>query len=273
MPDNLLILVAGGLFSGVLAGFLGIGGGTVLVPILVALGYTPVQAVATSSLAIVITSISGSVQNFRMGVLDLKKVFALGLPSVITAQLGVYIASNVASYILLAAFGVLLWLNIYLVELRKQIVARKQREEAARILADPENPSHPEEKPVNPTIARIATGGIAGVLAGLFGIGGGVIMVPMQMLLLGETIKVAIQTSLGVIMITALSAASGHYFAGNVLFLEGLILGSGGLVGAQISTRFLPKLPDQVISFAFRALLALLSVNVFWQAWASFNAR
>lgn len=269
MPDNVLILIAGGLFSGVLAGFLGIGGGTVLVPILVTLGYTPVQAVATSSLAIVITSISGSIQNWRMGVLDFKKVLYLGIPSLLTAQLGVYIASNVASYILLFAFGLLLWLNIYLVELRKQVIARKQREAAENL----ENGVTTVDQPMNPVVARIATGGIAGVLAGLFGIGGGVIMVPMQMLLLREAIKVAIQTSLGVIMITAIAATSGHYLAGNVLFIQGLILGSGGLVGVQISTRFLPKLSDKVVSFAFRALLALLSINIFWQAWTRFVAR
>jgi len=242
----------------------------VLVPILVTLGYTPVQAVATSSLAIVITSISGSIQNWRMGFLDLKKVLYLGLPSLLTAQLGVYIASNVASYILLFAFGLLLWLNIYLVELRKQVIARKEREakelEAGEI-------AKTSDKAINPVVARIATGGIAGTLAGLFGIGGGVIMVPMQMLLLGETIKVAIQTSLGVIMITAIAATSGHYLAGNVLAIPGLILGSGGLVGAQVSTRFLPKLSDKVVSFAFRALLALLSINIFWQAWIKFAAR
>ena len=55
---NPLFIAVGGLFSGILAGFLGIGGGTVLVPLLVALGYTPIQAVATSALAITITALS-----------------------------------------------------------------------------------------------------------------------------------------------------------------------------------------------------------------------
>lgn len=80
-------LVIGGLVAGVLAGFLGIGGGTVLVPLLVALGLAPVQAVATSSLAIVITAGSGSLQNWRMGYLDPRRVLFLGLPALATAQL------------------------------------------------------------------------------------------------------------------------------------------------------------------------------------------
>ncbi|HAC63019.1 MAG TPA: permease, partial [Cyanothece sp. UBA12306] len=93
MVNNFVVLVGSGLFSGLLAGLLGIGGGTVLVPILVALNYSPIQAVATSSVAIVITSISGSFQNWRMGYLDLSRVILLGFPALITAQLGVYVAN------------------------------------------------------------------------------------------------------------------------------------------------------------------------------------
>jgi uncharacterized membrane protein YfcA len=55
MENELIFLIIGGLISGLLAGLLGIGGGTVLVPILVTLNYTPVQSVATSSLAIITT--------------------------------------------------------------------------------------------------------------------------------------------------------------------------------------------------------------------------
>lgn len=255
LPANWLLLIIGGLCSGILAGFLGIGGGTILVPIQVALGYIPVQAVATSSLAIVITAISGSIQNWRMGYLSFKRVILLGLPAIITAQLGVELAARIPSYILLTAFALLLLLNIYLVELRKRLASNQVQ----------------TSESFNPTLARIFTGSAAGVLAGLFGVGGGVIMVPLQILLLGETIKVAIQTSLGVIIITAISATIGHAYKGNILWIQGLILGMGGLVGAQISTRFLPKLPDHIVSIAFRSLLGILSVYIFWQAWQAFK--
>ncbi len=59
---NPLLIAISGLFSGILAGFLGIGGGIVLVPLLVAFGYFPIQAVATSALAIAITAISGTIK-------------------------------------------------------------------------------------------------------------------------------------------------------------------------------------------------------------------
>jgi uncharacterized membrane protein YfcA len=266
-PTSLLIFAAGGLFAGILAGFLGIGGGTVLVPLLVALGYEPVEAVATSSLSIVITAISGSVQNWRMGYFSLKRVMGIGFPAVVTAQFGAYLAELFAPYWLLAAFGILLLINIYLVELRKRL-SIKEKQQSQETAGD----RQPQDSGLKGTISRIATGSAAGVLAGLFGVGGGVIMVPLQILLLGETIKTAIQTSLGVIVITAISACAGHALRGNVLWVEGLLLGAGGFLGAQISTRFLPKLPDHVVSLAFRSLLAILSIYVFYQAWQNYNS-
>jgi uncharacterized protein len=253
--SKLILLAVGGLVSGILAGFLGIGGGTVLVPLQVALGYTPLQAVATSSFSIVITALSGSIQNWRMGYLSFKRVIYLGLPAVITAQLGAELATRIPSYVLLVAFALLLLLNIYLVQLRKRL----------------SNSEAEKGNSFNPVLPRLFIGGAAGVLAGLFGVGGGVIMVPLQILLLSETIKVAIQTSLGVIMITAVSATIGHAAKGNISWTEGLILGIGGLIGAQISTRFLPKLPDHIVSLAFRTLLGVLSIYIFWQAWQAFS--
>jgi len=249
--EDIWLLAGGGLFSGLLAGLLGIGGGTVLVPIIITVGYTPVQAVATSSLAIVLTALSGSIQNYRMGYLDLNRIWSLGFSAIITAQLGAYIATGLPDNQLLIAFGILLLANIGLASWRKKLVQQ-------------EDPSQQQTR--NQTLARIATGGIAGFFAGLFGIGGGVIMVPLQMVLLGESIKVAIQTSLGVIVITSVSATLGHAWQGNVLFLQGLVLGLGGLAGAQLSTRYLPKLPDRAIRFGFYTLLALLAVYTFWQA-------
>lgn len=262
---QLIILAGGGLIAGILAGFLGIGGGTVLVPLLVALGYTPVQAVATSSLSIVITAISGSFQNWRMGYLSLNKVIGIGFPSVLTAQIGVFLAGIFSSRLLLFLFGCLLLLNVYLVEVRKQIIAKKKQREEQQTSESTINSE--DNMPFNPVFSRILTGSSAGILAGLFGVGGGIIMVPLQILLLGETIKVAIQTSLGVIMITAISACVGHATQGNVLWIPGIILGLGGLFGAQISTRFLPKLSDQTVTLMFRIFLIILSIYIFRQAY------
>ncbi len=256
ITGSLLVLASGGLVSGILAGLLGIGGGIILVPLLITLGYTPIQAVATSSLAIVVTSISGSVNNWRMGYFDFKRVIYLGLPALVTAQLGVYLASRITPCILLFTFGVFLLTNIYLVELRNRL----------------SKGGVPKAQQFNPVLSRLGTGGVAGILAGLLGGGGGAIMVPLQILLLGEPIKVAIQTSLGVIVSINVSACVVHASEGNILFYQGILLGCGSLLGVQMSTRVLPKLPDRVVSLTFRIFLGILSIYMFWQAWSSYQS-
>jgi hypothetical protein len=275
-----------GFVAGILAGLLGIGGGVVLVPVLVALGANPLQAVATSSLSIVVISISGTIQNWLMKQVDLMRVLALGLPAIATSQIGVAIGDALPNRLLLIAFGMLLLANLYLISLRKQVVRDAQDREVNESL----EPSESVKQSTQSTLkAGLMIGGSAGLLSGMLGVGGGVIMVPLQILLLNETLKRSIQTSLAVIVITALASASGHAgiwpwlgnqlqlyrwlgngspwpVAGNVLWQTGLALGLSGFVGAQISARLLPKLPERVVSILFRSLLVCLTIYTFWEA-------
>ncbi len=277
---GVVILAVLGLFSGLLAGVMGLGGGVILVPLIQALGYSPVEAVATSSLAILMTSISASFQNYRMGNLDFKRIILLGLPSLFTAQLGVFLSSEIPDFILLGTFSIFLVINIFLSRFRSKLIAQDRVNKGKNKL---DNQIIDKIAQISPAIAkiirggfkdfiaRIITGGVTGFLAGFYGIGGGVIMVPLQMVLLSEPIIVAIQTSLGVIMITSISACLGHGLRGNILFFEGIILGLGGLIGAQISSRFLPRLPSKIVAIAFNGLLAILSVYVMYLAYMIYN--
>jgi uncharacterized protein len=253
MPYNFFLLAIGGLVSGGLAGMLGIGGGIILVPLMLALGYSPVQAIATSSLVILISATSGSLQNFMMGYFDIEKVLALGIPSLLTAQLGVYLAHSIPAHTILIMFAALMIVNIFLLQLKRKLSNRSDSE----ILARPK---------AKQTILRSLIGAVAGLLAGLFGMGGGIVLVPFQILLLNETPKIAVQTSLGVIIGTAASACVGHAGHGSVMIEEGMVLGVGGIIGTQFSTRLLPKLSDKVVVASFQILLSILSVYMLWQA-------
>ncbi|MFK8183455.1 MAG: sulfite exporter TauE/SafE family protein [Phormidesmis sp.] len=259
--SSVVWLSLAGLVSGVLAGFLGIGGGTLLVPVLVQLGFEAVGATATSSLAILVTASAGSFQNWRMGYLDIQPVLWLGASAVVTAFLATFVGDRIPDYILLAGFATLLVSNLYLVSLKKRVIRTAQFRQS-RTATGPA---------INPTTARIATGATAGFMAGLFGVGGGVILVPMQILLLGEQIKPAVRNSLGVIVITSVAASLGHAINGNIHVVAGLILGFGGLIGVQVSTRFLPKMSDSTVTQLFRVMLVVLSIYIFWQAWQAYQ--
>lgn len=258
--ENWLFLVLGGIGSGILAGILGVGGGFIIVSLLVGLGYQPIQAVATSSLVIIMSSITGSFYNWRMGYLDLQRVVYIAIPAILAAPLGAYLAESVLDYVLLIIFSLFLLVNIFLIRLRKRIVARNAVGDRSQ-----------NTKRFNPTISRIITGAVAGFLAGLLGIGGGAIMVPLQMLLLNEEIKVAVRTSLGVIVMATISSCIIHAVQGNVLLVTGLIVGIGGILGTQVGTRLLPNLPNSLVSKIFSLFLAAMAVFNLWQAWISYQ--
>lgn len=256
MDGSWLILAGGGLFAGVMAGILGIGGGFVIVSLLVALNYPFPQAVATSSLVIIMNSSAGSFYNWKMGYLNLQRVIYLAIPAIIFAPLGAYLTGEILEYILLIVFASFMLINIALIQLKQSIVAKQ----------------HHSTKTFNPVASRAITGGLAGFLAGLLGIGGGVIMVPLQMLLLNEDIKTAVRTSLGVIVTATISSCVYHLSQGNVLFIPGLILGVSGMVGSQLGTRLLPKMSNSLVSKVFNLFLVSMALFNFWKAWISYQS-
>ena len=256
MEGSWLILAGGGVLAGILAGILGIGGGFIIVSLLIALGYPFTQAIATSSLVIIMSSSAGSYYNWKMGYLKLRRVIYLAIPAIVFAPLGAYVTGEIPEYILLIIFASFMLVNIGLIRLKKRLAAKPK----------------PSAKVFNPTLARIITGGIAGFLAGLLGIGGGAIMVPLQMLLLNEDIKVAVRTSLGVIVAATISSCILHIANGNVLFVPGLILGLSGMLGSQLGTRMLPKLSNSLVSKMFILFLGTMALFNYWKAWASYQA-
>ncbi len=258
MEGSWLILAGAGAFAGVLAGILGIGGGFIIVSLMIALGYPFTQAIATSSLVIVMSSGAGSFYNWRMGYLSWQRIVYLAIPAIIFAPLGAYLAGQIPEYILLVIFASFMLVNIGLIRLKKSL-AVKQR-------------STRGFKGFNPIPSRIATGSIAGFLSGLLGIGGGTIMVPLQMLLLNEEIKTAVRTSLGVIVAATISSCVLHLSQGNVLFVPGLVLGISGMLGSQMGTRILPKLSNSLVSKIFILFLGTMALFNFWKAWTSYQS-
>ncbi|QYO68726.1 sulfite exporter TauE/SafE family protein [Leptolyngbya sp. 7M] len=94
------------------------------------------------------------------------------------------------------------------------------------------------------------------------------------MLFLGESIKAAVRTSLGAIVAIAISGLAQHAWNGNVLWIPGLCLGMGGVLGAQFGTRLLPRLPDQTVNLLFRVFLIGLAVYMLLRglsAWGFLN--
>ncbi len=241
-------LLLAGCATGLLSALLGIGGGLVMVPLLTLIGLPIGSATATSLLAVFLSSLSATLRNVQQQDVDGRVAIGLSLSGVITAQIGAAAAARLPDRPVSIGFALLLGLTIYLMGLKRQLSQ-----------VEVESNSTAGVMPV------IAIGLVAGLLSGLFGVGGGVIMVPLQLLLLGAPIKVAVRTSLGAIVLISLSGLVQGVIHDQVRWLPGICLGIGGSLGAQVGARWLPKLADRWVDRLFRGLCIGLAIYMVWR--------
>jgi uncharacterized membrane protein YfcA len=260
-PETWIVLFFLGTFTGAIAGVLGIGGGLLMVPALTFFHVPLVQAISTSLVGVFLSAVSGSVQNWRKGNLNLRNALGLAIFGIPAAQVGAWLGDRLLERLLAFSFAALMVVTIYFLDLKQKL---KQKAQQPEQISQPEQTSK-DAHAVHGWVPVVQIGLLAGLLSGLFGIGGGTVMVPLQMLMLGESIKVAVRTSLGAIVPIAASGLAQHTWNGNVLWVPGICLGVGGILGAQLGTRLLPRLSDRQVNVLFRLLLLLLAVYMVWK--------
>ncbi len=234
--------------AGVLAGLTGGGGGMFFVPMLMFAGLPVIEALATSNLGILITSAAGTGTNARQRTVPWRRVLWLGIPAIVLAPLGAWIAFRVPGELLIIGFIVLNLTNIVLT-MRKPAVDE-----------DADNVRTPTP------LQYTATGGSGGLLAGLFGIGGGLIVVPLQILWLSTPIKIAARASLAVIMLSSAAAVIGHTVVdGGIHWQTGIMLGIGGVIGAPIGALLLRRISPAAATRILQLVLLGVSITLAWQ--------
>lgn len=245
-----------GIFTGFLSGIFGVGGGFMIVPALTFWGFSMINAAATSLVGVFLTAIFGSWRNWLNAQLNWRVCGQIALSGIPAALVGAWLGDRLNDRWLALIFSGLLLLAIYLMhwqEKEKIADSLTAKNSAATELAPTLSPSSKWGK-----FAQI--GAIAGFMSGIFGIGGGIVMVPLQILLLGESIKTAAPTSLGAMVAIAASGLIQHTWHHHVLWVPGICLGSGGIIGVQLGTWLLPNIATAWINRCFQLFLVLLAL-------------
>ncbi len=248
-----MILIIIGCFAGIAAAFFGMSGGVILVPILKYLNYSIVYAVGTASLCSLLSASSATYSNLKeQSFLKFNRVFSLAIPSIIFAQFGVYFVRLFSELVVISTYIAFLLILIPLTYMGKyKNISEFNVDKFSRL----------------ELLKSTAIGSFGGLVSGAFGIGGGVIFVPLQVLFLNVPLKVAIRISSAVIIFTIASSFIGHYFKGGVLINEGLILGLGGIIGASLGSSLLTKVPESIVRKSF---IGMIFVLVFIISYSSF---
>lgn len=273
-----------GVFIGVLSGLLGIGGGTIMVPVFrLAFGLSPLMSTATSLFTIIPTSISGAVSHLKGKTCVPALGLAMGIGGALTSPVGVWLASLSPTWLVMLAAALIIGysaVNMLLKALkapakRKPVAtaataATAATEEAAANAADATEPPAPaDETPLAPKLSSkqlligIAIGLGAGLMSGYVGVGGGFIMVPLMLTLINIPMKLASGTSLIAILILAIPGTIENGIVGNIDYVTGLMVAVGSIPGAVLGARLVKKVPERTLRFIFGGFLIIAAIVLF----------
>lgn len=268
---NAFLLLGLGGMVGVLSGMFGVGGGFLMTPLLFFIGIPPAVAVATEANQIVASSFSGVLAHLKRKTVDLRMGCVLLVGGLIGAALGVVLFNYLKAlgqvdllvklcYVLfLGVIGGLMFiesLNAIRNTKRGKVAPRKKHNWIHKL---PFKMRFRVSGLYISVIPPLLVGLAVGVLAAIMGVGGGFIMVPAMIYLLGMPTKVVVGTSLfQIIFVTAFTTmlhATTNYTVDVVLAVLLLV---GGVVGAQIGTRIGVKMKAEQL----RILLAIMVLAV-----------
>ncbi len=243
-----------GLGAGILSGLLGVGGGFIMVPAMVyLLAMTQHQAHGTSLAVMIFIVLLGAITYSTHGQMDWTVAVELAIGGVLGATVGAKIANMVSGTHLRRYFGLLMVLV------------------ACRMVWDVVSSWYGGAGAVNghaaaghafPAVAVLGVGVLNGVLSGLMGVGGGIIMVPAMVYLMGLSQKMAQGISLAVIIPVSISGALIHARHGNVRGDVLYWLALGGVPGGLIGARLAVLLPGEVLRAVFAVLMAVLGTTM-----------
>jgi len=237
-----------GLTAGLLSGGFGIGGGIVMVPLLVAVGLDRHRAHATSLAAIVPIAVAGAVAFGISGEIDLGVGVLVGAGGVVGSVLGASLMNRMSSRSLSIVFGLVL-------------LAASIRMMAG---GDPLPGSGELGFPSQAAIA-VGIGLISGFFAGVAGVGGGVVIVPAAVLLLGFGQHEAQGTSLVAIILTAIAGTVVNLRNERVRPGDGLVAGLAGVAGSVVGAQIALGVEGRTLSLVFGALVMVLALRTLYQ--------
>lgn len=264
-----------GIIVGMLSGMLGVGGGTVLVPVFKLLyGMPAIAATATSLFTIIPTSLSGVITHVRNRTCIPLLGVAAGVGGAIVSPVGVWLASISPEWTIMVAAALVIGYSAITMFRKALRLRTKKRMQLAGLPETAKGSSEPElhrqSELVLPPKGRMfgigfCIGLIAGVVSGYVGVGGGFIMVPLFMQLLGTPMKMTSGTSLIAVMILAIPGTIAQAMLGNVDWLAGILIAIGTIPGAAIGSKLMVRVSELALRFGFSIFLliaaALLVLN------------
>lgn len=263
---DFLLLVILGLVAGTFGSLIGLGGGIITVPILLffnELGWFPQplehqEIVALSLMAIIFTSVAATITNYKHKRIHFKTGLILFIGAAPAVVLGAIVGEFISGGLFYILFGVFMLFTNYLLSIQDRIKPLKIRNNISRsfsLQGEKFNYSYN-------SYFVIVVSAVAGFLAGIFGIGGGSIYVPMMIILFRFPVHIAAATSMFVILLTSIIGSLSHVFLGNFILLYVIAIGIGAYIGGAIGPSIAARLRSNTLVLILRLVLIIIAIKL-----------
>ncbi|EEX16891.1 putative membrane protein [Citreicella sp. SE45] len=268
---NIFLLFGLGGLVGILSGMFGVGGGFLITPLLFFMGIPPAVAVATGANQIVASSVSGVLAHLKRRTVDLRMGTVLLCGGLVGAALGIWIFNllkqlgqvdllvRLCYVVFLGIIGGLMFIESLNALRRSKKGAVPKRRHHGWVHGLPFKMRFRTSGLYISAIPPLLVGVSVGVLSAIMGVGGGFIMVPAMIYLLGMPTKVVVGTSLfQIIFVTAFTTMAHAITSQTVDVLLALVLLIGGVIGAQFGTAIGTRLKAEQLRIALASLVLLV---------------
>lgn len=266
-----IILVIIGLIASSLGSLIGLGGGIIIVPALLYLStlsafgeVTPQVAVGTSLFTMIFTGLSSTLAYMKHKTVDYKSGLIFLIGSGPGSILGAWVTEGLEMHTFNIFFGLfIIFISIVLL-LKDRLKPIPYRKDKGIIRTFTDNTGKNFEYGYNRLIG-ILIAFVVGFLSGVFGVGGGSLMVPTMILLFFFPPHVATATSMFMILPTSLLSSITHISLGNVDWLYALALVPGAWIGAKAGVFLNTRLKSITIVLILRTILVLVGIRLIYQ--------
>ncbi len=202
-----------GIITGFFSGFLGSGGGTILVPTLLLIGFGLKEAIGISVTQMMMSSIFGSFLNYKKGLLKIKN----GLSLAIGGALGASLSGIIVKYTSKEILGTIFLILVLIAIIRFFITVKE-----------------PENEPPIDNKKLFFIGLFVGTIAISVGVGGAILITPILVGFLKYKLKTTVSLSLFFVVFSSVSGFISQSLAGHINYLEGFTIGFAALIGTYI---------------------------------------
>jgi len=240
-----LWLIPLGFAAGLLGSIIGLGGGIIIVPVLTFFGFSPALASSNSIFAVFSNAIASSISYAKQRRIEYSIGLKLGLLSIPGTVVGAFISSEITPSLFKILFAlILISASIYIFSKRK--IEPKNYNLSKQIM-----------------ILAIGASFFAGIISGLFGVGGGIIFVPLMVVVMGLSMKNAAPTSQFILLFASGSALVTHTLLGHPDFYQALLLSVGAFVGGLVGARLSLEIKENSLKILISIVMIGVAVKLF----------